>query len=142
MPVTALQSRPFEPNVMIRLTARKRAFPWALTALMVLSPVAAAPQTDPISGLIIDEGWEVVRGTCAACHSAKLVTQNRGTRETWKSLIRWMQETQGLWPLDPGMENTILDYLARNYPPAASSRRMPLPPELLPENPYHKGSSS
>ena len=94
------------------------------------------PELDPISGLIIDEGWEMVRGTCAACHSASLVTQNRGSRETWLEMIRWMQESQGLWPLDPAMEATILDYLARNYPPAASSRRAPLSPELMPNNPY------
>ena len=94
------------------------------------------PVIDPLSVLVIDEGWELVRGTCAACHSATLVTQNRGSRETWKEMIRWMQETQGLWPLDPQTEGIILDYLAKNYPPAASSRRAPLPTELMPENPY------
>ena len=100
------------------------------------------PRLDPSSGLVIDQGWELVRGTCSACHSARLVTQNRGSRETWKSMIRWMQETQGLWQLDPATENAILDYLARNYAPAASSRRAALPAELLPENPYHKSNSS
>ena len=101
-----------------------------------------APGIDPVSGLVIDEGWELVLGHCAACHSASLVTQNRGSRETWKDMIVWMQETQGLWPLDPQTEATILDYLARNYPPSASSRRAPLPPEQMPANPYENTDPS
>lgn len=99
------------------------------------------PSIDPASGLIIDEGWELVRGTCAACHSASLVTQNRGDRETWEGMIRWMQESQGLWPLDPQTEAAILDYLAKNYAPVGSSRRAPLPSELMPANPYEPGVS-
>lgn len=99
----------------------------------------ARPATDPASGLIIDSGWELVRGHCAACHSARLVTQNRGSREAWESMIRWMQETQGLWQFDPETEATILDYLARNYAPGETYRRMPLPMEQMPPNPYISG---
>jgi cytochrome c5 len=117
----------------------------ALRADTVMPPQeaasTAAPRVDPNSGLVIDEGWELVLGHCAACHSASLVTQNRGSRETWEDMIRWMQETQGLWPLDPKTESIILDYLARNYPPAASSRRQPLPAEFLPANPYKENSA-
>lgn len=74
------------------------------------------------TGLIAAEGWEAVRATCTACHSAKLVTQNKATRDGWKKMIRWMQETQGLWELGD-QEAGILDYLAANYAPEASSRR-------------------
>lgn len=101
-------------------------------ALEIAAPVEQ--QIDPASGLIIDTGWELVRGHCAACHSIKLVTQNRGSLETWESMIRWMQETQGLWQFDPATETAILNYLAKNYAPAASYRRAPLPPELRPQN--------
>ena len=102
---------------------------------------SAGQEVDPSSGLIIDEGWELVRGHCAACHSARLVTQNRGNRQTWEDMIRWMQETQGLWPLDAVTENAILDYLARNYAPRAGARRAPLPAELMPLNPYEPKAS-
>jgi len=51
-------------------------------------------------------------------------------------MIRWMQATQGLWPLDEATENQILDYLATHYPPGESYRRKPLSYLLLPENPY------
>jgi hypothetical protein len=46
-------------------------------------------------------------------------------------MIRWMQDTQGLWSLGDN-EPLVLDYLAQHYGPFAVGRRPPLPPELLP----------
>jgi hypothetical protein len=74
------------------------------------------------SGLAYGEGFDIVRGTCTACHSAKLVTQNRATREGWQQMIRWMQETQGLWDLGKN-EPIVLDYLAKYYAPKETGRR-------------------
>ncbi|SEQ93491.1 hypothetical protein [Neolewinella agarilytica] len=74
------------------------------------------------SGLIYAEGFDIVRGNCTACHSAKLVTQNRATREGWTDMIRWMQARQGLWDLGEN-EPVILDYLATNYAPEDIGRR-------------------
>lgn len=80
---------------------------------------------DPATGLLVDSGFEQVRAQCTACHSPRLIVQNRSTREGWLEMIRWMQDKQGLWPLGDN-EAPILDYLARNYGPAASGRRRPL----------------
>ncbi|MBL4593223.1 MAG: monoheme cytochrome C [Flavobacteriales bacterium] len=77
------------------------------------------------SGLIVDEGYEVVRGTCGACHSLSLVTQNSATREGWKDVIVWMQKTQKLWDLGES-EVVILDYLEKNYAPKEQGRRASL----------------
>jgi hypothetical protein len=74
------------------------------------------------TGLVYAEGFEEVRAICTSCHSAKMVTQNRATREGWIQMIRWMQETQGLWQLGPA-EPKILDYLAKHYAPEAVGRR-------------------
>lgn len=74
------------------------------------------------TGLAYGEGFDIVRGTCTACHSAKLVTQNRATREGWQQMIRWMQETQGLWDLGDN-EPIVLDYLAKYYAPQETGRR-------------------
>ena len=74
------------------------------------------------TGLVYAEGFDVVRGTCTACHSAKLVTQNRATREGWKDMIVWMQKTQKLWDLGAN-EPIILDYLAAHYAPEDKGRR-------------------
>ncbi len=74
------------------------------------------------TGLVYAEGFDIVRGTCTACHSAKLVTQNRASREGWKQMLTWMQATQGLWELGE-QEPIILDYLATHYAPEAIGRR-------------------
>ena len=90
---------------------------------------------DPDSGLAIAPGWEVVKTHCTVCHSAKFITFQRGDRDTWTSMIRWMQKTQGLWQFDDKTEDTILTYLSKNYPPGKSSRRRNLSPGDLPPNP-------
>jgi hypothetical protein len=46
-------------------------------------------------------------------------------------ILRWMQESQGLWPLDQ-VEATILDYLSANYGPQKVGRRKQLSSDLLP----------
>jgi hypothetical protein len=86
---------------------------------------------DPITGFVIGEHYEIVRAHCTACHSAKLVTQNRMSRENWLATIRWMQKSQGLWPLGI-QESKILDYLENNYSPIEVSRRASIPSHLMP----------
>ncbi|MCE0732407.1 hypothetical protein LWH48_06270 [Halomonas sp. G15] len=105
-------------------------------AMLGLPLSVAAQESDPDTGLVMAEGWETVRSNCTACHSANLVTQNSGTRNHWEYLIRWMQETQGLWEFQPETEDTILDYLAQYYGPKEDTRRPALPRTLMPDNPY------
>lgn len=64
----------------------------------------------------------LVVANCTGCHSGKLVTQNRATREGWTNMIRWMQRTQNLKDLGAD-EQKILDYLSENYAPAEQGRR-------------------
>lgn len=96
------------------------------------------PEVDPSTGFVKAKDWELAVRNCTACHSAKLVTQNRGDREHWKSMIRWMQETQNLWPLAPEIESRLLDYLATHYGARTYSRRPPLPAHLMPPDPAEK----
>ncbi len=108
----------------------------ASAALLLVSIVMSVParsaDIDPASGLVMADGWEAVRANCTVCHSAKFITFQRGDRDSWKSMIRWMQKTQGLWSFDEKTEDTILSYLAANYPPGKSSRRKNLSPADLP----------
>ena len=106
-------------------------------ALIASVPTVAAeaPPIDPDTGLVMEGNWRIVAAHCGACHSTRLVTQNRGDRESWRSLIRWMQESQGLWPLNDPTEEQILDYLATHYGPRATGRRKPLPADLRPPLP-------
>ena len=74
------------------------------------------------SGLVYTDNFDIIRANCTACHSGKLVAQNRATREGWEQMIRWMQQTQGLWDLGKN-EPIILDYLAKYYAPKEVGRR-------------------
>ncbi len=80
---------------------------------------------DVATGFIAAGDYQLVKTTCTACHSSKLVLQNRATREGWIDMIRWMQETQKLWDLGPN-EDKIVSYLATYYGPEKKGRRAPL----------------
>ena len=116
------------------------AHPVALGLLLLglVSAPALAVEQDPQTGFNMAPGWETVRNNCTACHSSKLITQNSGSREHWLSLIRWMQDKQGLWQFDANTEQTILDYLSSEYGPKAGARRQPLRADQLPDNPYRQ----
>src|SRR5690606_9609291 len=77
------------------------------------------------TGLVADEGLNLVIVHCTGCHSAKLVTQNRFNEEGWIRVIRWMQETQNLWDLGES-EEAIVNYLSKHYEPEFAGRRRPL----------------
>ena len=96
-------------------------------------PTAVAA-VDEQTGLIKKGAWQLVAAHCGSCHSLQLVTSNRGDRQIWLETIRWMQERQNLWQLDPQTEDQILTYLADNYPASAPRRRKPLAAHLLPTN--------
>jgi mono/diheme cytochrome c family protein len=93
-------------------------------------------EIDSATGFKMTGDWELVRANCVACHSAKLVTQQRGTAAQWLTLIRWMQAKQNLWQFDPDVEKKIVTYLAENYAPQANRRRAAIPLDLMPPNPY------
>lgn len=77
------------------------------------------------TGLKADANLELVIANCTPCHSAKLISQNRATKEGWKNTIVWMQQTQNLWDLGEN-EEKIIAYLAKNYAPELQGRRKPL----------------
>lgn len=118
---------------------------WLLPALFTCSVIAAPSdkaeivteiKTDPESGLKIAPGWETVKANCTACHSAKFIIAQQGDKKTWLEMIRWMQNSQGLWLLDYKTEETILNYLASQYPPIRAGRRANLPASAMPINPW------
>lgn len=90
----------------------------------------ALPQKDE-NGLVMAEGYQLVKAHCSACHSPSLIVQNHMRRERWLETIRWMQATQKLWPLGDA-EPAILDYLETWYGPKTQYRRPPLQEALMP----------
>jgi hypothetical protein len=109
-----------------------------LALLLLLASPAMADDIplDPFSGLKMTGDWQIVLGNCIACHSPKLITQQRGTREQWLQMIRWMQKKQNLWQFTPEIEDKILTYLAEHYAPREDQRRAAIPRDLMPPNPY------
>lgn len=77
------------------------------------------------TGLKDGESLMLVIQNCTACHSAKIIIQNRADKAGWKEIIQWMQETQNLWELGSN-EEKIIDYLVTNYPPQKKGRRASL----------------
>jgi hypothetical protein len=77
------------------------------------------------TGFVDDKGLMAVVNNCTNCHSAQLVIQNRMNADRWNATIKWMQESQGLWPLREN-QKIIVDYLVRNYPPIEKGRRASL----------------
>jgi len=94
---------------------------WAISSM-----AGDKPALDPETGFVVDENLIWVKANCTNCHSSKLVIQNRGTEEDWTDLIRWMQEEQGLWPIEASIQKKIVTYLATYYGPEKSGRRKPL----------------
>ena len=74
------------------------------------------------TGMKWDENLKYLERHCLACHSSKLITQNRATRDGWLQMIRWMQQTQGLHDL-ANDEKYVLDYLSKYYAPEKAGRR-------------------
>ncbi|MEM9533290.1 MAG: hypothetical protein AAGA23_20380 [Pseudomonadota bacterium] len=104
----------------------------ALALSLLCLPAAAEPEQDDFTGLQIAPGWELVRAHCGACHSYRLITAQRGDEAFWRKTIRWMQQTQNLWPIPEAQETAIIDYLAKNYAEESWGRRPPLPASLRP----------
>ncbi|MCK9337808.1 MAG: hypothetical protein M0P43_08265 [Arcobacteraceae bacterium] len=105
-------------------------------SILLLATFANCAEIDKETGLILSSGFEEVKSNCTVCHSAAFIIHQKGDRDTWLSMIRWMQKTQGLWEFDKQTEENILTYLASNYPPGSASRRDNLKPQFLPPNPY------
>jgi hypothetical protein len=84
--------------------------------------IALQSGLDSLTGLKIGPNLMYVKAHCTSCHSAKMITMNRFTREGWQEKIRWMQLTQNLWDLGEA-ELLVLDYLEQNYSPEQQQAR-------------------
>jgi hypothetical protein len=59
------------------------------------------------------EGRDLVQKTCTGCHGPELIVASHMSRKSWETTLTWMEETQGLSPLEPGVRKAILDYLEK-----------------------------
>jgi cytochrome c1 len=74
---------------------------------------------------------ELVETTCTACHSARLVLQNRMSRERWDETLTWMQKKHNLPEFDTEDRMAILDYLSTHLAPEVYHSMDGLPPRRV-----------
>ncbi len=95
-------------------------FAWRFNALDpgIVTASATAAAFDPADdywGLPRDDGVDLVAGYCAACHSLRIVMQQRASETRWRELMVWMIEKQGMAePPDDDLE-AIIHYLSNNF---------------------------
>ena len=99
---------------------RIAAAPLALVGLTLagwglVSPVGRTAAEDDFGGLPEAPGQEEVFYLCNACHSIRLVTQQRLSRQRWDELLDWMVEEQGMAELAADDRAVILEYLTTHY---------------------------
>lgn len=70
-------------------------------------------------GLPPGPGHDEVAGLCDACHSQRLVVQQRLDRDSWDETLDRMIEEQGMPVLEPDERAVILDYLETYFGRAA-----------------------
>ena len=75
------------------------------------SPSPAAAEED-YGGLAPGPGRELVYFACSACHSIKLVVQQRLDRDFWDETLDWMVKEQAMPELELDERAVILDYLS------------------------------
>ncbi len=96
-----------------------------ITFLLFTQSAFAVETIDSQSGLLVDDGYQLVKQNCSTCHSLKIVVQSKASRQAWIDTISWMQK-QGMPSLSKPIEQKILNYLSKNYAPDNKGRRTPL----------------
>ncbi len=72
--------------------------------------LAAAVESSP-QDLTPGKGREIVVTACTGCHTAEIIAASRMSRRNWETTLIWMEDTQGMAPLEPSVRKAILDYL-------------------------------
>lgn len=93
-------------------------------------------EINPDTGLIIDPDSPLVEANCLACHGSNLITNMHASRKAWLAAIRWMQDSEGLWEIEPEDEEKILNYLEKYYGEKYDTRRR-IPLAILLQNKTH-----
>mgnify|MGYP000362660864 CR=1 FL=1 len=86
-----------------------------LTALASAEATSLFDPQDDYWGLPRANGYEEVAAYCTACHSLRIVMQQRQPREGWDYLLNWMVEKQGMAPPPADDRALLLDYLSQEF---------------------------
>lgn len=84
--------------------------PWVRT--LILAYLSTHFGVEDFGGLPPGPGREEVYYSCSACHSIRLVAQQRLDRDFWDETLDYMVEEQAMPELEPDQREVILTYLS------------------------------
>jgi hypothetical protein len=90
----------------------------ALVFLMLATAFPSVAQDD--SALPDGAGKAIVQRMCVGCHNLKTVTSNHATKEQWSETVQQMV-SRGADGTDEEIA-TVIDYLAKNFPPVEKDK--------------------
>ena len=105
------------------------------TVLIVVGCAAGLPLTSAEPGvtglkpveLPEGDGRDDVEAYCGACHSLRLVTQQRLSLDDWEAVLVTMVEEHGMSEIPLEDRTLALDYLAKHFGPDKPPSSPPLP---------------
>jgi hypothetical protein len=92
----------------------------AVAALTLASATAQEVEEEPS---VFPDGphRDEVFYMCTACHSSRLVRNQRMSRERWDATLSWMSERHGMPELEGEERARFLDYLTASFGPSAEA---------------------
>jgi competence protein ComEA len=84
----------------------------------ILSVLAASLGIAQAQDLPAGKGKELVENTCGSCHGLDVVVAQHATKDGWASIVDYMVSRGATGT--PEEINTIVEYLAKNFPPEAT----------------------
>jgi cytochrome c len=90
---------------------------FGVVGLAALAGLGPARAQEDFGGLPAGPGQEETYYSCNACHSIRLVTQQRLSRGRWDEILDEMVEKQGMPPLPDEERALVLGYLAQHLSP-------------------------
>jgi competence protein ComEA len=87
-------------------------------AALLISFLAASLTLAQAQDLPAGKGKDLVENTCGSCHGLDVVVAQHATKDGWASIVDYMVSRGASGT--PAEIATIVDYLAKNYPPLAT----------------------
>ncbi len=95
-------------------------YAWSFNALdpgmsKTMTAAAMFNPSDDYWGLPRQGAYDLVAGYCGACHSLRIVMQQRASESRWRELMTWMVEKQGMAPPPDQHREEMVAYLAAEF---------------------------
>jgi len=96
---------------------------WTILVSTVLATALPVMAQDNDATLPDGPGKPIVQRMCTGCHKLKVVTSKHATKEQWATIVQQMV-SRGAEGTDEEID-TVIDYLAKNFPPQKDEKAPP-----------------